>query len=102
LVILGVPRGRTDFDFHALCCWPSYTITGAYDSSTPQRETPDNPWTWHRHTELLFELLGSGEIALAPLVSPCEPYIHVPALYQMLLRDHTQAMGVILDWIEAP
>ena len=102
LVILSAPRGRTDFDFHDLCCWPSYTIIGAHNSSTPQHETPGNPWTWHRHTEMLFDLLESGEITLAPLISHCEPYTHAPALYQMLLSDRSQAMGVVLDWTGAP
>ena len=102
LVILSAPRGRTDFDFHDLCCWPSYTIIGAHNSSTPEHETPGNPWTWHRHTELFFDLLMAGEIALAPLISHCEPYTHAPALYQMLLADRSQAMGVLLDWTGAP
>lgn len=101
LVILSAPRGRTDFDFHDLCCWPSTTIIGAHNSSTPPHETPGNPWTWHRHTELFFDLLAAGEVSLAPLISHCEPYSHAPTLYQMLLADRSAAMGVILDWTTA-
>jgi 2-desacetyl-2-hydroxyethyl bacteriochlorophyllide A dehydrogenase len=102
LVILSAPRGRTDFDFHDLCCWPSYTIIGAHNSSTPPCETSGNPWTWQRHTELFFDLLLDGELDLDPLISHSEPYTHAPALYQMLLADRSQAMGVILDWTAAP
>jgi threonine dehydrogenase-like Zn-dependent dehydrogenase len=98
LVILSAPRGRTQFDFHDLCCWPSYTIIGAHNSSTPQHETPGDPWTWARHAELFFDLLTDGEITLAPLISHCEPYTKAPALYEMLLADRSAAMGVVLDW----
>ena len=98
LVILGCPRGPTQFDFHDLCNSPSYTIIGAHNRSTPQYETPDNPWTWQRHAELFFELLADGEVSVEPLISHCEPYTNAPALYELLLADRSQAMGVILDW----
>lgn len=98
MVILSAPRGRTNFDFHDLCNWPSYTIIGAHNSSTPQIETPGAPWTWKRHAELFFDILQAQEMDLAPLVSHLEPAARAPELYQMLLADRSQAMGVILDW----
>ena len=83
-------------------CWHSQTIIGAHNSSRPQHGTLGSPWTWHRHTELLFDLLECGEIALAPLIGHCEPYTHAPPLYQMQLGNRTHAMGVILDLTGAP
>jgi len=98
LVMLSSPRGPTPFDFHDLCNSPSFTIIGAHNSSHPPQETLDNPWTNKRHAELFFDLVADGEVQLEPLISHREPYTEAPRLYQMLLRDRTPMMGVILTW----
>jgi len=97
-VLLSSPRGKTLFDFHDLCNSPSFTIIGAHNSSHPAAETPDNPWTCHRHAQLFFDLLADGELDLAPLVSHAVPYTQAPEIYRMLLADRSQAMGVVLRW----
>ncbi len=99
LVILSSPRGVTrDFDFHDLCNSPSYTIIGAHNSSHPQFETPYNQWTQKRHGELFFNMVADGDIDVTPLISHKARCEDAPKMYQMLLDDRTQAMGVILEW----
>jgi len=100
LIVLSSPRGKTSFDFHDLCNAPSFTIIGTHNSSHPQYATPDNPWTKLRDAEFFFDLVGDGELDLAPLISHRASYIEAPRLYQMLLEDRSQAMGIILDWSE--
>jgi len=97
-VVLSSPRGPTYFDFHDLCNSPSFTIIGTHNSSHPPVETLDNPWTMKRHSELFFDLIVSGEIDVKRLITHYEPYSKAPELYELLLKDRTQAMGVILDW----
>lgn len=97
-VVLSSPRGETRFDFHDLCNWPSFTIIGAHCSSHPQHETGDNPWTMLRHGELFLDLVASGDMDVGTLVSHRARYTDAPRLYQMLLQDRAQAMGVVLDW----
>jgi 2-desacetyl-2-hydroxyethyl bacteriochlorophyllide A dehydrogenase len=97
-VVLSSPGGETLFDFHDLCNSPSFTIIGAHNSSHPTQATPDNPWTMKRHFELFVDLLADGELDVRPLISHREPYRRAVELYQMLLRDRSQAMGVILEW----
>jgi 2-desacetyl-2-hydroxyethyl bacteriochlorophyllide A dehydrogenase len=97
-VVLSSPRGPTLFDFHDLCNSPSFTIIGTHNSSHPPIETPDNPWTMMRHSELFFDLVVSGEINVKGLVTHQESYKKAPEIYDKLLKDRTQAMGVILDW----
>jgi 2-desacetyl-2-hydroxyethyl bacteriochlorophyllide A dehydrogenase len=97
-VVLSSPKGPTLFDFHDLCNSPSFTIIGTHNSSHPSFETPDNPWTKKRNDEFFFDLIASGEINVKGLISHRESYMKAPELYQMLLKDRTQAMGVILDW----
>ena len=97
-VVLSSPRGETAFDFHDHCNAPSYTIVGAHNSSHPPVETPDNPWTQHRHAELFFEYVADGTFAVDSLVSHTEPFDRAPELYADLLADRSEAMGVVLEW----
>lgn len=99
IVILSSPRGITkNFDFHDLCNSPSVTIIGAHNGSHPHFETPYNQWTQKRHAELFFKLLADGEIQTKPLISHRASYKDAVNLYEMLMTDRTQAMGVILEW----
>ncbi len=99
LVIVSSPRGVTkNFDFHDLCNAPSYTIIGAHNGSHPTQETLYNQWTRERHAELFFNLVADGELDIKPLISHQESYTEAPKLYEMLLKDRTQAMGVIMEW----
>ena len=97
-VIASSPLSSSQFDFHDLCNGPSITIIGAHNSSHPKCATGDNPWTWDRHAEMFFDLLADGEIDVDRLISHREPVEKAPELYEMLLEDRTQAMGVILQW----
>jgi 2-desacetyl-2-hydroxyethyl bacteriochlorophyllide A dehydrogenase len=99
-VIVSSPSGPTEFDFHDLCNWASYTIIGAHNRSHPPVATPGNPWTQFRHAELFFDLLGSGELDLDPLITHRPSYTEVCELYRMLLEDRSPAMGVLIDWTD--
>lgn len=97
-IVLSAPRGSTKFDFHDLCCVPSYTIIGTHNSSHPSFETLDYPWTAERDAELFFDLVADGEAVVDGLISHKEHYAKAPELYNMLLEDRSRALGVILDW----
>lgn len=98
-VVLSSPRSKTQFDFHDLCNSPGFTIIGAHNSTHPEHETIDTPWTKKRHAEFFFDLVVDKEIDVEPLISHREHYTEAPSLYQMLLEDRSQAMGVVLKWI---
>lgn len=100
IVILSSPRGKTDFDFHDYCNSPSLTIIGAHNGSHPQFETPYNPWTPARNTELLFDFIVAGELRLAELITHRFKWSDAAAAYEMLMADRSQAGAVILDWGE--
>ncbi len=99
-VVSGV-RGKTEIDFHDLCTCPSYSIIGVHNGSHPPFATLDNPWTKNRDVELFLDLVADGDIDVAPLISHREAFSEAPRLYEMLLDDRTQAMGVILDWSDS-
>jgi 2-desacetyl-2-hydroxyethyl bacteriochlorophyllide A dehydrogenase len=97
-VVLSSPRGLTRFDFHDLCSWPSYTIIGSHNMSHPPHATPGTPWTQLRHRELFFDLVATGEFEVQSLISHRAPYTDAPSIYEMLLADRSQAMGIVIDW----
>ena len=99
-LLLSSPWGKTLFDFHDLCNSRSVTIIGTHNSSHPAFETNNNPWTKARDCELFFDLLVDGILDMKPLISHNEPYTKAVELYQMLLEDRSQAMGVILQWAD--
>jgi threonine dehydrogenase-like Zn-dependent dehydrogenase len=96
--ILSSPRGNTDFNFCDLCHYPSISIIGIHTLSHPPVETNDYQWTFGRHTELFFDLLGARQIETAPLITHRGTWEEGPALFEMLLEDRSEAMGVVLDW----
>lgn len=97
-VMLSSPRGPVPFDFHDLSNAISSKIIGAHQMSHPAHETPYNVWTKHRHVELFYEWVKSGEFDLRPLVSHRMPAANAPDAYAMLLADRSKAMGVIFEW----
>jgi len=101
LVVLSSPRGSVPFDFHDLCNSPSYTIIGAHNASHPPTSTPLTPWSKPRHAELFFDLVLTGELDVKHLITHRIPHTDAPQLYQMLLQDRSQAMGVIIHWPKA-
>ena len=98
IVILSSPRGQTQFDFHDYVNSPSHTIIGAHNGSHPQVATPYNPWTPHRNTELLFDLIAAGELRIEHIITHRVPWREAPDAYAMLIADRTQAGAVIVDW----
>ncbi|WP_224828960.1 zinc-dependent alcohol dehydrogenase [Saliphagus infecundisoli] len=98
LVLLSSPRGTTEFNFHDDCNAPSHTIIGAHNSSHPSVATSANPWTNHRHCELFFSAVADGTISVADLVSHRIEVADVPAMYDKLLADRSEAMGVVIKW----
>ena len=97
-ILLSSPRGKTEFDFHDLCNSPSYTIIGTHGGSHPSVETPDNPWTRARHTELFFDLLRSRELDLSQLLTRRVRFSDAPAMYQSLWEARTDELGVGFTW----
>ncbi|MEM3815942.1 MAG: zinc-binding dehydrogenase [Candidatus Bathyarchaeia archaeon] len=97
-VVLSSPRGKTAIDFHDEVNRPSRMIIGTHFSSQPEQETPYNPWTRKRNTELFFDLLSAGYIKVSHLITHRYFWRDAGEAYKMLLRDRSNAMGVILQF----
>lgn len=99
-LILSSPRGKTSFDFHDLCTAPSYTIIGSHNFSHPKHATPDNPWTMVRDGELFFDYVAEGALDIERLISHRVHYSEAVSIYENLVRDRSNEMGVVFDWSE--
>lgn len=96
LVVLSSPRGKTVLDFHDEVNSPSRLIIGTHFGSQPAYETPYNPWTRRRNTELFFDLIAAGVLKINHLITHRYPWREAEKAYKMLLEDRTRALGVIL------
>ena len=97
-IVLSSPRGPTTLDFHDEVNFPSRIIIGTHFGSQPAYETPYNPWTRKRNTELFFNLLKANVINLNHLITHIYPWRKAPEAYKMLLENRTQALAVLLDF----
>jgi threonine dehydrogenase-like Zn-dependent dehydrogenase len=98
-LMLSSPRGEgTMFNFHDLCNATSVEIIGAHADSSPPVATPGNPWTRARHSELYFDLVASGRLDIAPVITRRVPYGEGPAVYRSFLEGSSSDLGVVLDW----
>lgn len=100
MCLLSSPKKKTSFDFHDLCNAGSIQIIGAHTSSQPDIATFDNPWTCARNSETFFKMIDNGQMNMDGLISHRADCHSAPAIYEMLLKDRTQAMGVVLNWNE--
>ena len=96
--MLSSPKKKTLIDFHDCCNAVSVNIIGAHTSSQAPVKTYDNPWTCERNSETFFKLIYNKQVDMSEMITHRVSYKEAPQMYQMLLKDRTQAMGVVLEW----
>lgn len=98
-ILAGSTRGKVDgVDFHDDIHAKGIQIIGAHNFTHPMQETPYNPWTFDRDAELFFDLLKAKALEVKHLISHTCSWKDAQKIYAMLLKDRSQAMGVVLDW----
>ncbi len=100
-IILSSPRGQSTLDFHDLINAPSRVIIGAHNYSHPKIATTYNQWTCARDVELFFDLLVANEMKVSHLITNTYKWDKAKEAYQMLLKDRTKTLGVMLYWDKA-
>lgn len=98
LVMVSSPRGASHFDFHDGCNRRSLSIIGAHSSLHPPNGCPQHPWTSARHGRLFLELLETGRLDIAPLITHRFPATEAATAYRQLQRRSEDTLGVILQW----
>lgn len=98
LVILSSPRGPTTLDFHDEVNRPSRIILGTHFTSQPAVETPYNPWTRRRNTELFFALLKAGIVKVAHLVTHRYSIRGAEEAYRLISERPGECLAVLLEY----
>jgi 2-desacetyl-2-hydroxyethyl bacteriochlorophyllide A dehydrogenase len=99
VIALGSTRGLVEsFDLYGDLHLKGVTLIGAHMSTTPQHETPYNPWTERRNRALALRLVRDEELRLDRLVSHRVPAAEGPAMYHRLATSREEFLGVLLRW----
>lgn len=98
MIILSSPRGKTTMDFHDLVNRPSCEIIGAHNLSHTPVETLNNPWTFERDAEIFMQAVVNKQLDAKRLITHREHYTKAVEMYEMLIKDRSTTMGVVLDW----
>lgn len=98
LIITSSPKGKSIVDFE-YCSRNGLTIISAHNWAmhTPVG-TPYDPWTRREDTIYFLDLLSKKEISLKETITHKESYKDAVKMYQMLMKDRTQALCVLLCW----
>jgi threonine dehydrogenase-like Zn-dependent dehydrogenase len=103
MILLGTPRGDYQADVIPLLRAvhrnaPNLTLKGAHGGSI--RSLPD-PYVKHslvRNSRIVFDLVRSGQLQLAPLVSQVIKPDQAPEAYRTLREQPEKLLGVVMDW----
>lgn len=98
VVLLGSPRGNVQIDPYASIHRPGVTIIGAHERTAPRQESIFSSWTPQHNLELVLRLLASGDLRVAPLISHRVPASTALQVYEHLVQQPGDYLGVVLDW----
>jgi 2-desacetyl-2-hydroxyethyl bacteriochlorophyllide A dehydrogenase len=98
VVLLGSPRGRVEIDPYHWIHSPGVTVIGAHAMTTPATEGFFSRWTLKANFELALGLLADGTLRLEPLVTHRRPASEAVQVYERIVTNPEDQLGVLLDW----
>ncbi|TDQ41228.1 zinc-dependent alcohol dehydrogenase [Aureibacillus halotolerans] len=105
-ILLGTPRtdyttNLTDVLRHThLHEKGSVTLKGAHEWRYPMKAHPYEKHSMERNTRIVFELMRSGQLHVAPLISHMLKPQNAKEAYQGLSEAKEDYIGVLFDWVE--
>lgn len=76
----------------------SISILGIHVTMYPEKGSEFNPWTYNEMTSLFFTYILQGRMSVKDLISHRYSPADAPKVYEGLVRDRSEAMGIIFDW----
>jgi threonine dehydrogenase-like Zn-dependent dehydrogenase len=76
----------------------SIAVMGIHGYAVPDKTTELTPWTVETMSRLYFDYLLRGKMNVDDLVTHRLSPAEAPRIYQSLLEDRSNALGVIFDW----
>lgn len=99
VILLGSSRGLTrDLDIWGLAQTRNLTILGAHISDMPDKDASPTRWTYEQEGNLFLELLETGRLKVADLVTWRARPEECNAVYEMLAEGGRNHVGITFNW----
>lgn len=99
VVLAGSPSGPVSLELHETVHGQGIQLIGAHLSTLPFGELPlQAGWSLERAAGLFWDVLSTGDLEVESLITERLPGHDAPALYDRLLIERGDALGVLLDW----
>ena len=76
------------------------SILGIHGYTLPEERTSFTLWTAREMSNVFFRYLERGTMNMQNLVTHRHSPLDAPSIYQNLLQDRSEALGIILDWTQ--
>jgi threonine dehydrogenase-like Zn-dependent dehydrogenase len=97
--IVGSSRGLgRDLDVWQLMQKKGLTVTGAHSSTLPGTDPSRSRWTFHQEGRLFLELLQTGRLRVADLITWRARPAECNAVYETLANGARDQVGILFDW----
>lgn len=99
VILLGSSRGLTrDLDVWTLAQKRNLVILGAHISDLPEKDASPGRWTYEQEGKLFLELLNSGRLTVADLVTWRARPEECNAVYEVLAEGGRNHVGITFNW----
>ena len=97
-VLTSSMRSKATVDLEFISNRGISVVSGANWTVHTPVAVPRDPWTRSADTRYYIDLLSSKEISMKGTITHRASYKDAVSMYQMLMKDRTQALSVLLNW----
>lgn len=87
-------------DYYKQVHRPGIKLIGAHNFVRPKVESYPHHWTHHDDCTAILNLIASGRVQVAPIVSRVVSPVDCPEIFNQLCDDPNFPMGTVFDWKE--
>lgn len=99
VILLGSSRGLSrDVDLRGLLQENDVTVIGAHISGMPEYDASKGRWTYRQEGTLFLDLLATGRLRVADLVTWRAKPSECNAVYEQLAAGGRNQVGIVFQW----
>jgi len=102
VVLLGSLRGKIEIDAYSTIHRRGISLIGAHDRLSVHPSTIRDPWTSVRNLGMVLGLFSDGSLRSDGLISHRIQPGKVPEMYEMLVENPSDCLGVLIEWDHGP
>lgn len=85
-------------DYYRQVHCPGVKLIGAHNFARPKVESYPHHWTHHDDCRVILDMIATGRVQVAPIVSRVVSPEDAPEIYNQLCDDPLFPMGTVFDW----